>query len=190
MIYSQKVDGRKLFIFSYNLHFIFAFTTIEIFRIYVVQFANDKLCLDFESWLLLRSNAIFEAIVFLCWLGHRLDVFLLSLIPWIEQGVGILLVTLLYDGPPVKLNERSEYRSHTLCLLINHDFEANVIHATAVIWTCTGGLYLLGAVWPEKNRRLSIKVAQKMISQEKWYILTPLQKLPKNEGDLGKLSVA
>ena len=29
-----------------------------------------------------------------------------------------------------------------------------------------------------------------MISLEKWQILTPLQKLPKNEGDLGKLIVA
>ena len=29
-----------------------------------------------------------------------------------------------------------------------------------------------------------------MISLEKWYILTPLQKLPKNVGDLGKLIVA
>ena len=29
-----------------------------------------------------------------------------------------------------------------------------------------------------------------MISLEKWYILTPLQKLPKNVGDLGKWIVA
>ena len=29
-----------------------------------------------------------------------------------------------------------------------------------------------------------------MISQEKWMILTPLQKLPKNVVDLGKLIVA
>ena len=29
-----------------------------------------------------------------------------------------------------------------------------------------------------------------MISQEKWMILTPLQKLAKNMGDLGKLIVA
>ena len=29
-----------------------------------------------------------------------------------------------------------------------------------------------------------------MISQEKWMILTPLQKLPKNVEDLGKLIVA
>ena len=29
-----------------------------------------------------------------------------------------------------------------------------------------------------------------MISLEKWYILTPLQKLPKNVRDLGKLIVA
>ena len=28
-----------------------------------------------------------------------------------------------------------------------------------------------------------------MISLEKWYILTPLQKLPKNVGGLGKLIV-
>ena len=29
-----------------------------------------------------------------------------------------------------------------------------------------------------------------MITLEKWYILTPLKKLPKNVGDLGKLIVA
>ena len=29
-----------------------------------------------------------------------------------------------------------------------------------------------------------------MVSQEKWMILTPLQKLPKNVRDLGKLIVA
>ena len=29
-----------------------------------------------------------------------------------------------------------------------------------------------------------------MIALEKWYILTPLQKLPTNVGDLGKLIVA
>ena len=29
-----------------------------------------------------------------------------------------------------------------------------------------------------------------MISQEKWFILTPLQNLPKNVEDLGKLIVA
>ena len=34
------------------------------------------------------------------------------------------------------------------------------------------------------------KSCQKIISLEKWQILTPLQKLPKNVGDLGKLIVA
>ena len=34
------------------------------------------------------------------------------------------------------------------------------------------------------------KSCLKMISPEKWKILTPLQKLPKNVGDLGKLMVA
>ena len=37
---------------------------------------------------------------------------------------------------------------------------------------------------------MSIKVAQKMISLGKWMILTPLQKMPKNGGDWGKLIVA
>ena len=53
------------------------------------------------------------------------DVFLLPLIPWIEQGGSILLVTLLYDlcdGLTIfKLNGMSEYRSPTLCLLMNQD---------------------------------------------------------------------
>ena len=37
---------------------------------------------------------------------------------------------------------------------------------------------------------MSIKVAEKKISLKKLRILTPLQKLPKNVGDLGKLIVA
>ena len=37
---------------------------------------------------------------------------------------------------------------------------------------------------------MSIKVAPKMISLEKLKILTHLQKLPKNVGDLGKIIVA
>ena len=37
---------------------------------------------------------------------------------------------------------------------------------------------------------MSIKVVQKMISTEKVKILTPLQKLPKNVGDLRELIVA
>ena len=44
----------------------------------------------------------------------------------------------------------------------------------------------LGAMWPNTNRQMSTKVAQKMISLENWYI-QPLQKLPKNVRDLGKL---
>ena len=46
------------------------------------------------------------------------------------------------------------------------------------------------AVWPEKNRQMSIKVAQKMISIDKLKILAPTQKLPKTVGDLCKLIVA
>ena len=34
------------------------------------------------------------------------------------------------------------------------------------------------------------KSCPKMISLQKWLILTPLQKLPKNVGDFGKLIVA
>ena len=37
---------------------------------------------------------------------------------------------------------------------------------------------------------MHIKVSQKMISLEKWKILPPLQKLPSNDGDLGKIIVA
>ena len=42
------------------------------------------------------------------------------------------------------------------------------------------------AVWPVK----CLKSCPKMISPEKLKILTHLQKLPKNVGDLGKLIVA
>ena len=41
-----------------------------------------------------------------------------------------------------------------------------------------------------KSRQMHIKVSQKMISLEKWKILPPLQKLPSNDGDLGKIIVA
>ena len=46
-------------------------------------------------------------------------------------------------------------------------------------------------MWPEKIAKC-LKVAQKMISLEKLIkgILTPLQKLPKNVGNVGKLNVA
>ena len=43
--------------------------------------------------------------------------------------------------------------------------------------------YGLESVWP-------VKSCPKMISPEKWKILTHLQKLPKNVGDLDRLIVA
>ena len=45
-------------------------------------------------------------------------------------------------------------------------------------------------VWPEKHLPNVNKSCPKMISLEKWTILTPLQKFPKNVGDLDKLIVA
>ena len=45
------------------------------------------------------------------------------------------------------------------------------------------------SVWPEKNRTNVYKSCPKMISLEKLKILTPLQNLPKNVGDLGKLII-
>ena len=44
-------------------------------------------------------------------------------------------------------------------------------------------------VWPVKSRQMSIKVDQKWFNK-KLKILTPLQKLPKNVGNLGKIIVA
>ena len=44
-------------------------------------------------------------------------------------------------------------------------------------------------MWPDKNPNV-YKSCPKMISLEKWYNLTPLQKLPKIVGDLGQLIVA
>ena len=40
-----------------------------------------------------------------------------------------------------------------------------------------------------KNPQMSIKVAQNRLTK-KFNVLTPLQKLPKNVGDLGKLIIA
>ena len=45
------------------------------------------------------------------------------------------------------------------------------------------------SVWPVKNRQNVYKSYPKMISLEKSKIFTPLQKLSKNVGDLGKLIV-
>ena len=42
----------------------------------------------------------------------------------------------------------------------------------------------------QSDQKNVYKSCLKMISLEKWLILTPLQKLPKNEGNLGKLIVA
>ena len=44
-------------------------------------------------------------------------------------------------------------------------------------------------LWPEKKLPNIYKSCPKMISQQKWKILTPLQKLPKNVQDLGKLNI-
>ena len=44
------------------------------------------------------------------------------------------------------------------------------------------------AVWPEKNRQMSLKVAQIWFHSKNDRL--PLQKLPKNVGDLGKLIFA
>ena len=46
-----------------------------------------------------------------------------------------------------------------------------------------------GSVTSKKSPNV-YKSCPKMISLEKWMILTPLQKLPKNVGDLGKFIVA
>ena len=45
-------------------------------------------------------------------------------------------------------------------------------------------------MWPEKNRQMSIKVAQKWFHYKNKCFLTPLQKLPNNAGDLGKIIIA
>ena len=42
----------------------------------------------------------------------------------------------------------------------------------------------------QKKLQNVYKSCLKMISLEKWKILTPLQKLPKNVGNLGKIIVA
>ena len=49
--------------------------------------------------------------------------------------------------------------------------------------------FRMAAVWPVKSSNV-YKKCPKMISLEKLKILTPLQELPKNMGDLGKLIVA
>ena len=54
---------------------------------------------------------------------------------------------------------------------------------------CKQMLSSLQSVWPEKSCQMSIKVAKNDFTRI-WYILTPLQKLTKNVGDLGKLIVA
>ena len=51
---------------------------------------------------------------------------------------------------------------------------------------------LLGStqsVWPVKSCQMSVKIAQKWCHKKNLKFLTPLQKLPKKKGDLGKLFV-
>ena len=45
-------------------------------------------------------------------------------------------------------------------------------------------------VWPEKKSPNVYKSYPKMNSLEKWMILTPIQKLANNVGDLGTIIVA
>ena len=49
--------------------------------------------------------------------------------------------------------------------------------------------YLPTSVTRRKSQNV-YKSCPKLITQENWKILTPLQNLPKNVGDLGKLNVA
>ena len=68
----------------------------------------------------------------------------------------------------------------------------NIISALArfdTFWKAKKQLSVLSSV-TRKKCQMSIKVVQKMISTEKVKILTPLQKLPKNVGDLRELIVA
>ena len=54
-------------------------------------------------------------------------------------------------------------------------------------WTTI--LDAVGASVTRKNRQMSLKKWPKMILLKNWKILTPLQKLPRNMGNLGKLIV-
>ena len=76
--------------------------------------------------------------------------------------------------------------------MIGHAWFHKMVFLCAIFVLLTSQWLLRGScsVWPDKNRRMSIKVAQKWISLEKLKILTPLQNLPKNVGDLGQLFVA
>ena len=50
-------------------------------------------------------------------------------------------------------------------------------------------MWIVGSVTSKKSP-IVYKSCPKMISLEKWWILTPLQKFPKNVGDLGKIIFA
>ena len=54
---------------------------------------------------------------------------------------------------------------------------------------CRSSIYALHSVTSKKSPHVC-KCCPKFILVQKWYILTPLQKLLKNAGDLGKLIVA
>ena len=62
-------------------------------------------------------------------------------------------------------------------------------YSREAIWQKIAGYYLPLTVWPDKWPNVE-KSCLKMISLEKWMIVTPLQKLPKNVGDLGKSIVS
>ena len=62
---------------------------------------------------------------------------------------------------------------------VNYDCKCSLLRPMSIVFSVT------------RNKLPNVhKSCPKMISLEKWLILTPLQKLPKNVGDLGKLIVA
>ena len=67
----------------------------------------------------------------------------------------------------------------------HHEFFTQMFHALIVL------LLLKRPNQCDQKKSPNVcKSCPKMISQEKWLILTPLQKLPKTVRDLGKLIVA
>ena len=93
---------------------------------------------------------------------------------------------LFVDTNPFKLSnfcrQSFEFYGHQLAPLIG----ANLEQENKPFYLVTQ----LSSVWQDKNSEMSVKVAQNCISLEKWYILIPLQKMPQNVRDLGKLIVA
>ena len=95
---------------------------------------------------------------------------------------------MIYEAPNTSLVFVLRLKAKVCSLKINakkssHPSSSTLSSSSSTWWVST-------PVWPVKKPPNVYKSCPKMISLEKLKILTSLQKLPKNVGDLGKVILA